>query len=50
MLRGYPLPYLLESTYAEKILLMEAMREYADAINDATKGIKINDATKGIKE
>jgi hypothetical protein len=40
VLRGYPLPYLLESTYAEKILLMEAMREYTEAIDDAAKGIK----------
>ena len=38
--RGYPLPTLLESTWAERILLREAMNDWEDAFSDAEEGVK----------
>lgn len=38
VVRGYPLPDLLESTFAEKVLLMNAMEEYLDALNGVNHG------------
>ena len=38
VVRGYPLSELLETTYAEKILLMHAMEEYLEALNGVKDG------------
>jgi len=35
--RGYPLPELLESTWAERILLREAMKDYMEAMEQVAE-------------
>lgn len=40
VVRGYSLNELLNTTYAEKILLMDAMKDYLDAVNNIDPGIK----------
>lgn len=38
VVRGYPLQELLDTTYAERVLLREAMIDYIESINAAAGG------------